>query len=366
MKRILILLAVIGLAACNGHKNDCIVEGTIDGLEEGYITFTIKDNTLIRKDTVAVHGGKFHYEVEMPYPMRTVVNIIGAKGLFIFPFEPGYSYEMQLNAANLKKSQVSGGINSEIEAKLDSARVALLGGKSMDDFRKQIAIDKSNPKKLREELSVIESKFEDYVYSVCLEYPDSYFAADYLSNHFNKMPLESTIALYDAISKVYPAGKPRHSDLDNIESWISREVQLQKGCTLPPFTYKDVNGDKVSSAKVISEASVTMIEVWFSKRRSMEESRELIKELYENYHPRGLEIISINVDAANVGAEGKIAAMNLPWINICDPKCWEGKFMVDYNVAFIPSYILLDSSGHIIERNLSLPLLSPTISKLFE
>lgn len=67
-----------------------------------------------------------------------------------------------------------------------------------------------------------------------------------------------------------------------------------------------------------------------------------LRDLYEKYHGRGLEIYQISLDANE--HYWKTAADNLPWICVRDPRGADSPLLALYNVRGLPTYYLINLS----------------------
>jgi thiol-disulfide isomerase/thioredoxin len=81
------------------------------------------------------------------------------------------------------------------------------------------------------------------------------------------------------------------------------------------------------------------------------ENPELVK-AYEKYHPKGLEILGISVDANKESWQQAVEKDKLSWINISELNGYYGKAVVAYHVRGIPQNYLIDPAGNIIAIDL--------------
>ncbi|MBR5703683.1 MAG: hypothetical protein IKX45_05475 [Bacteroidales bacterium] len=72
---------------------------------------------------------------------------------------------------------------------------------------------------------------------------------------------------------------------------------------------------------------------------------DVLKPIYEKYHPRGLEIYAISVNADKVAWAQTVKAQELPWINVNDGLGTASRSLYAFNVQRVPSMILLSDAG---------------------
>ncbi len=86
-----------------------------------------------------------------------------------------------------------------------------------------------------------------------------------------------------------------------------------------------------------------------------------LRELYEKYHARGLEIYQVSGDTNPIAWES--TAENLPWTTVRSPYGAYASCFQLYNVQRIPTMFLLNRKGEVIARNLSFDALPAAIEK---
>lgn len=115
----------------------------------------------------------------------------------------------------------------------------------------------------------------------------------------------------------------------------------------PDFTLPDLNGNNIRLSDVIGDGPV-YINFWATWcGPCKKEIPELVK-LYEEYHDRGLEILSISTDGSR--SEGKVRAfvksykMKFPVLLDSDKEVFQRK----YKGFAIPYGILVDNEGNML------------------
>ena len=84
-----------------------------------------------------------------------------------------------------------------------------------------------------------------------------------------------------------------------------------------------------------------------------------LRELYDRYHARGLEIYQVSIDS-DVHL-WKQAVEALPWIAVYDP---EGESCVSYNVQVLPEFFLIDRNNALQKRSSQIDDLEKEIERL--
>jgi hypothetical protein len=84
------------------------------------------------------------------------------------------------------------------------------------------------------------------------------------------------------------------------------------------------------------------------------EAMPQLKEIYVQYHEKGLEIYGLSVDANHKNWETYLAENQLPWINVCEGsggRKENSKVRQDYALRGYPTTLLIDcQNGEVIAR----------------
>ncbi len=86
-----------------------------------------------------------------------------------------------------------------------------------------------------------------------------------------------------------------------------------------------------------------------------------LRELYDKYHARGLEIYQVSADTNPIAWEN--TAENLPWTTVRSEYGVYASCFQLYNVQRIPTLYLLNRKGEVVARNLSFDALPAAIEK---
>lgn len=78
-----------------------------------------------------------------------------------------------------------------------------------------------------------------------------------------------------------------------------------------------------------------------------------LKELYEEFAPRGLEIYQVGMDTSKQEWINAVQRQNLPWIAVCDFKGLAGTAPLVYNITEVPANYLIARDGEIVARNVA-------------
>jgi thiol-disulfide isomerase/thioredoxin len=109
----------------------------------------------------------------------------------------------------------------------------------------------------------------------------------------------------------------------------------------------------------------TIIEFWASWCGSCRRDHPIMRKMYNLYHKKGLNIISISCDENTERWKNAIKQDCIPWDNISDLKGWYNKAFMIYGIKGVPQMILLDNNGIIVDDNFVNVSMESELSKRF-
>ena len=88
--------------------------------------------------------------------------------------------------------------------------------------------------------------------------------------------------------------------------------------------------------------------------------------IYEEYHPKGLEILSISLDSDKDDWVKAIADDKLTWNHVSDLQGWQNAAAQTYGVSGIPHLVILDENNVIIAKDLRGDALKEKVAELLK
>lgn len=137
-------------------------------------------------------------------------------------------------------------------------------------------------------------------------------------------------------------------------SWVGKK--------LPNLSIPSTNGDLVKLSKI--KGKYIILDFWASWCGPCCAEIPAMKKLYENYHPKGLEIVSISLDKKKEKWNNALNKYKMPWIQLSNLKGWKGEAADALKVNSIPAIFILDKKGNIVSEGLRGEALEKEIHRL--
>ncbi|MGG5503999.1 peroxiredoxin family protein, partial [Myroides odoratimimus] len=128
------------------------------------------------------------------------------------------------------------------------------------------------------------------------------------------------------------------------------DAKVKIGDKAPDFSAPSPEGKEISLKESLGK--LTIIDFWASWCGPCRTENPNVVALYEEYHPKGLNIIGVSLDKDKAKWIEAIAKDKLTWNQISNLKFWEEPIAQNYEVRAIPATYLLDENGVVIAKNL--------------
>lgn len=364
MKKILFPIAAFAfsLAACNSTPK-FTVNGTVEGEQTGNV-FLLKMNGQ-EVDTLAksaIAEGKFVLTGSVENLTNGTIVVEGKRRGTPIMIENA-TFTATLNPANPAESKIEG---TETQ-KLFNDFMAIGNGirKVQSELYNEYgaasqAKDTAKMKEVEARFNTLAENAQAKEDSLVSANSDSYIAAYILSSKMGGLDAEELSAKYETLGVNAKATEPGKKIAERIEKLNAVAV----GKVAPDFTLNTPDGTPMSMHSI--KGKVKLIDFWASWCGPCRGENPNVVKVYEEFHPKGLEILSVSLDNDKDAWLKAIEDDKLTWNHVSDLKGWGNEAAQLYAVNGIPHLVLVDENNVIIAKNLRGEALKEKIAELLK
>lgn len=109
---------------------------------------------------------------------------------------------------------------------------------------------------------------------------------------------------------------------------------------------------------------IVLIDYWATWCQPCMDSMEELKKLHAKYGNQGFTVIGVNLDGNKAEVITYLKGARLTWDSLYEPGGLEGKFANDLGILTLPTKILIDQNGNVVDRNIHISQVEDQIKKL--
>ncbi len=366
MKSFLILLVISVLFSC-GSQAGYVLKGEFKGAGNGRAVLLMSsEGQRVISDTVEMKGGKFVFEGEVPDAgwATVVVEPEGKEGVRMMLALENSRIEMRGDWNNLGMDeneelavlgmQIIGSKNQDVYEQVEGQYKAV---KELPEFTKFAEILEKvleTPEILEDTTFYWEYKkgYDVWIARVKKEQlkimaanPSVEMVAyelGYMKDNMTLEQLEQIFGQFDVKVQQSKWGKA-------IRESIELRQRIEPGRLAPEFTLARRDSSLVSLADY--RGKVVVLDFWASWCRPCRASFPWVREFYEEYREKGVEIIGVSIDENKASWEKALDEERLPWPQVID-EIEKGRSRVGglYHVLAVPMFVVVDKEGKIVVR----------------
>lgn len=154
----------------------------------------------------------------------------------------------------------------------------------------------------------------------------------------------------------------------NMEGQIRSEranLMVRPGQLAPEFQLTTVDGRTLSNEDL--RGKVYLLDFWATWCGPCIAELPNLKQVYADYHPKGLEVVSISLDSDRPTFDSFIQENEMSWTHVYqDDQASDADITERYGVVSIPRMILVGTDGVVIESNLRGHALGEAVKQALE
>lgn len=367
MRSFLILLVISVLFSCNSRAG-YVLKGVFKNAGDGQAVLSMnKGNQQIVCDTVDMKGGQFVFEGEVPEAVwaTVVVEPEGKEAVRICLALENSRIEMRGDWKNLGIDeneelailglQIIGSKNQEVFQQIEGQYKAVA---KLPEFKKYVEVAKKveeNPEVLedtafywvfRKEYDAWSARVKEEQLKIITANPSVEMVANELELMQNDMTLEQLEQIFGQFDlKVQKCGWGKA-----IQANIELRQRIEPGRPAPAFTLLQRDGTPLNLSDY--RGKVVILDFWASWCKPCRASFSWVREFYEEYRKKGVEIIGVSIDENKTTWEKALDNEKLSWPQVIDETV-KGEYRVGglYHVLAVPMFVVVDKEGKIVIRD---------------
>lgn len=142
-----------------------------------------------------------------------------------------------------------------------------------------------------------------------------------------------------------------------------RRLKIAPGTMAIDFEQPDKDGKLVRLSDY--RGKYVFVDFWASWCVPCRAENPHVVEAYNDFHKKGLEVLSVSVDDKREAWLKAVEQDGLPWTQVSDLKGWNNSASQSYLIKAIPANFLIDPSGKIIASGLRGEHLHKELERVF-
>jgi thiol-disulfide isomerase/thioredoxin len=377
--QIIFIISIVLLFSCKPSTSNSDVEYEVivkaDGVYDGLRAYLLKTENGRNKtatDTAIVFNGAFRFKGNIKGAEMRTLTIDGVRGQTSFFIEPGL-INVKIYKDRIHTSKVEGTYNNSVfndyKNKYQEKIEAVEAIKTEFLNSKQ---DVEVLKKLQTTGDSLRSQLKNFGYEFIETNNNSDFSLYILDGLTSQKGFDLELA-DSAFKTIETSIKTKNESNQLISNRIKQKIEsspnkgkIKIGMQAPDFSAPNPEGKQVTLSDI--KGKVTIVDFWASWCKPCRIENPNLVKLYDKYHSKGLEIISVSLERGNQKGFWieAIKKDQLRWYNVSNLKFWQDPIAQTYSVNSIPATFILDENGVLIAERLRGAELEAKIKNLLE
>jgi peroxiredoxin len=372
LKKISLLLLCSASALLVSAQSEYTLKGTAHGIKNGkiYLTrYNEEDRSTTNIDSSDVANGTFAFKGKLAgaemlglliKPGNWSANLFLENAAIIISIDTtgadhyDYTKYGQGKGARLRKVIVKGSKSQDQFDALEN-NPALTAIKSKREvLGKQFTAEKSADKKelIKADIGKLSEQINAAQLKQIQQFIDQHptaVSAVYSFGNYYRFNTTMPVATLKAVLSQFKGDAKSSNYYTALAKQLKDREALLPGNMAPDFTLMKRDSTKISLSDL--RGKYVMIDFWASWCKPCREAIPHWKEVYEKYHDKGFEILSVSDDSKWNDWIKAMDIEQMPWFQVIDEfpkKMMPARVGSLYQVHFIPFYVLLDKEGKIV------------------
>ena len=367
-----LLLLIFGCESKNSSAKEFVIKGQAEGIYDGvrvYLKTSEGGQNSRVTDTAIVVNEFFEFKGTIEAPKMRILTVNGIAGQTALVLEPGETQAV-IYKDSIYKSIAKGGDNNRVFNDYKKGYQLIID--KISRLQKDYMLSIDDPEavsEIQKRNKSMRSELKDYGLNFIKSNSGSDFSLILLDVITEQKGFNAALA--QEVFKNMPIAllkKPYNKNLTQkiyfkIQNEVNK-VEIKVGTKAADFTAPNPEGEMLTLSKILGE--VTILDFWASWCKPCRVENPNFVRIYNKYHERGLEIISVSLDRKGQKSAwvSAIEKDKLNWHNVSNLKFWQDPIAQLYNISSIPATFILDRDGKILATRLRGQALEAKIAEL--
>lgn len=226
------------------------------------------------------------------------------------------------------------------------------------------AITADDNKKLEEieaKAGELDSLQKVYTLEIVRNFKKTTFPAKYVAEAVYSFSFDEMKEVCDSTSGYY--NEKEMAPVKKI--WAALQLR-QLGLMFHELTMVDLNGKAIKLSDYAGKGKYVLVDFWASWCGPCRMEMPNVVEAYKKFRAKGFEVIGVSFDQKKESWASAVKSLGMEWPQMSDLKGWQCAAAKTYGIMSIPSNVLLDPQGKIIEIDLRGEHLQKVLAEIYK